>query len=81
MPSLVRIERTKTITLANLVVQLGSKQSKHCGIYDTGFAGVFYSPDVFSLVHDVDVVEQGRNITTPPLHWPTLYHRVSVAVR
>ena len=67
-PSLLRIERTPRFVLANLITQLGNGQGGcRCGIFDTGFAGEFYSSTCWSSVY-----ESGAG-ATEALDWPVLY--------
>merc|ERR1712194_610826 len=75
-PSILRIENTPNVMIANVIVQSQGKNTS-CGIYDTGFAGTFYDAAVFTVL-----LETGSdfNLTVPPLEWPVLYVRGSSRV-
>lgn len=70
-PSLIRIEDTLEVTLANVNVQLSGHTSTKCGQFNTGFAGVFYDPRSFSIILDV------HNTSTATYDWPVVYKRGS----
>ena len=82
-PSLLRVERCTRVVLANLVTQTSSKNEKRCGIFDTGFAGTFYTPDLWHSVFEVPPTGTGGaaagNATTPARQWPVAYIRGDLA--
>ena len=75
-PSIIRLEAVASVTLVNIVSQLGGNAETKCGIFDTGFAGSFYDPTVWRSV--LELVPGGPNVSTAPEHWPVLYKSASV---
>jgi hypothetical protein len=73
-PSILRLENVSRAVLGNLIVQLSSNTRNQCGLFDTGFAGTFYPPDVWSVLldlapppqtdSDVDTTYMERSATT-----------------
>ena len=76
-PSLLRVERTQRLLIANVITQAGNGEGGgRCGIFDTGFAGTFYDPSYWRSVLEVtDESGQRQTFSTPPLRWPVLYTR------
>jgi hypothetical protein len=71
-PSILRVERTPKVLIANIVVQNQGTETG-CGIFDTGFAGMFYSPSAYSVL--VESTPTNETVVLPPLQWPVLYAR------
>jgi len=71
-PSILRIERTLKVTVANVVLQNGGNETA-CNQFETGFMGKMYNLSVFSVLLEVD--GNGNNKTVPPGDWPVLYAR------
>ena len=72
-PTLLRVERTPNLLIANVITQAGNDLGGgKCGIFDTGFAGTFYDPHYWRSVLEVS---SSGNFSTPPLAWSVLYMR------
>ena len=77
-PSIFRIERTPNIILGNLITQGQGKPECQCGLFDTGFAGTFYSANCWRTLFET--TSSGANFSTPSLIWPVMYARGTVLV-
>ena len=79
-PTLLRVERTPKLLIANVITQAGNTKNSirisKCGIFDTGFAGTFYDVAHWRSVLEV-TAGGGGNFSTAPLLWPVLYLRGS----
>jgi hypothetical protein len=73
-PSLLRVERTPRLLIANIVIQAGKSLGDECGKFDTGFAGRFYDPSNYTVLLDLPGVG-APNVTVLPMVWPVLYTR------
>ena len=52
-PYMLRAERVNNVLMVNIIIQTGKGGDDSCGQFDTGFAGVFYSPSVYRTVLEV----------------------------